>query len=105
MPLGAVRAGARQRADGTRLSWQLTEPEPLVADGAIPFFIDWGDTVHPARALPGGATLVEFRIEHPDAERVRRMLRVLDLDVTVAAAEAPALVAIIDGLHGRVQLR
>lgn len=105
VPLGEVKSGARQRPDGARLSWQLTEPEPLIEDGVIPFFIDWGGSPHPARSLPGGATLTDLRIEHPDVERVQRMLDVLGLDVTVTSAATPALVAIIDGPHGRVELR
>jgi hypothetical protein len=37
--LGEARTGERQRADGVQLSWALTDPDPLVADGVVPFFI------------------------------------------------------------------
>lgn len=103
--LGAVRAGARQRADGVRLSWQLTDPDPLVAGGVIPFLIDWGDSPHPSRSAAQGASLVDFRVEHPDVERVRRMLRALEVDVVVAHADRAALVAVVEGRRGRVELR
>ncbi len=105
VPLGEVRQGARQRADGVLLSWQLTDPEPLVAGGVVPFLIDWGESPHPARAAAPGATLVGFHLEHPDVAGVRRMLRTLGLDVGVAPAERAALVAVIEGPHGRVELR
>lgn len=105
VPLGEVRSASRQRADGVRLSWSLTDPDPLVADGVIPFLIDWGDSPHPSRSAPQGATLVDLRIEHPDAAGVRRMLRALSLDVVVVAAESAAVVAVIEGRRGRVELR
>ncbi len=52
-----------------------------------------------------GASLVNFRVEHPNVASVQRMLRVLDLDVTVTRAERAGLVADIDGPRGRVELR
>ena len=103
--LGEVQVGSRQRADGVTLSWRLTDPEPLVADGVVPFFIDWGQSPHPARSAAQGASLVSFHVEHPDAAGVRAMMRALGLDVTVVAAEDAALVAIIDCPCGRVELR
>ena len=105
MPLGEVRAAARQGADGVSLSWHLTEPEPLLAGGAIPFFIDWGESPHPAVSAVAGAFLADFRVEHPDVAEVQRMLAVLDLDVQVTWARLPAIVALIEGRHGAFELR
>jgi hypothetical protein len=103
--LGEVQSGSRQRADGVTLAWRLTDPEPLVADGVVPFFIDWGSSPHPARSAAQGASLVRFHVEHPDAADVQRMLRALELEVTVVPAKGAALVAVIDGPRGRVELR
>ena len=103
--LGEVRSGARQRADGVHLSWRLTDPDPLVAGGVIPFFIDWDGSPHPSRSAARGASLVDLRVEHPDVEGVQRLLRVLDLHVTVTRAELAALVAVLEGPRGRVELR
>ena len=103
--LGEVRSASRQRADGVTLSWRLTDPEPLAADGVVPFFIDWGSSPHPAHSAPQGASLVSFHAEHPDATGVTRMLRALGLDVAVVAANRAALVAVIDSPRGRVELR
>jgi hypothetical protein len=49
--------------------------------------------------------LVDLRVEHSDVEKIRRMLRTLDLDVPVSAAERAAIVAVIEGPRGRVELR
>ena len=38
-------------------------------------------------------------------ERVQRMLGALGLDIAVTPAEHAALVAVIEGRHGRVELR
>jgi hypothetical protein len=105
VPLGDVHSASRRRADGVELSWRLTEPDPLVADGVIPFFIDWGGSPHPSAAAPQGATLVDLRLEHPDAPMVERMLRALELDVCVTAANVAAVIATIEGRSGRVELR
>ena len=105
VPLGEVRSASRQRADGVLVAWQLTEPQSVVADGVVPFFIDWESSPHPASSAPRGALLRGFRIEHPHDETVRRMLRVLDLDVPVTRAATAAIVATIAGRHGEVELR
>src|SRR5262245_63175436 len=40
--LGEVMSGSRRRPDGVLLSWRYTDPETVLADGLVPFFIDWG---------------------------------------------------------------
>jgi hypothetical protein len=77
----------------------------VVADGVVPFFIDWGTTAHPAGDAAQGARLVDFRAEHPDPPGVRGMLAKLGLDLAVAPGPRPALIATIDGPRGRVELR
>jgi hypothetical protein len=103
--LGAVSAGSRKRPDGLMLSWRYTNPATVVADGLVPFFIDWGATPHPALTAAPGAILVGLRAEHPDPERVRALLGRLDLGMQVDRGPAPALIATISGRHGRVELR
>jgi len=49
--------------------------------------------------------LIALRAEHPEPQRVQRLLRELGLDLLVQPGAAPALVAIIDGPRGRVELR
>jgi Glyoxalase-like domain len=103
--LGEVMSGSRRRTDGILLSWRYTDPQTVLADGLIPFFIDWGQSPHPARTAAQGASLIALRAEHPDAQRVQRLLNELGLDLPVQRGTAPALVAIIDSPRGRVELR
>ena len=103
--LGEVMSGSRRRPDGTLLSWRYTDPQTVLADGLVPFFIDWGQSPHPAHTAARGASLIALRAEHPEPQRVQRLLRELGLDLLVQPGAAPALVAIIDGPRGRVELR
>lgn len=103
--LGAVSSGSRRTPAGALLAWRYTSPRVVLADGLVPFFIDWGTTTHPARGAASGARLVDLRAEHPDPARVRTVLKKLGLDLPVAPAPAPALVATIDGPRGRLELR
>lgn len=105
VPLGEVKSGSRRRPDGVQLSWQFTDPWTPVADGIVPLFIDWGDSPHPARTAAKGATLVSLRAEHPDVLGVRGMLRHLGFDLPVKRGHGPALIAVIEGPRGRVELR
>ncbi len=122
--LGAVAAGRRQRPDGVLLSWELTDPTPLVADGLVPFFIDWGESPHPAANAAAGVTLADLRAEHPAADSVAAQLAALNsamnaplgaavdqradsaaLGLSVASGALPALIATLDTRRGRVELR
>jgi glyoxalase-like protein len=103
--LGEVLSGSRRRTDGVLLSWGYTDPQTVLADGLVPFFIDWGQSPHPARTAAQGASLIALRAEHPDAQRVQRLLNELGLDLPVQTGATPALVAIIDSPRGRVELR
>ena len=86
-------------------NWRYTDPQTVLADGLVPFFIDWGQSPHPARTAAQGASLIALRAEHPDAQRVQRLLNELGLDLPVQTGATPALVAIIDSPRGRVELR
>ena len=103
--LGAVTPGSRRRPDGVVLSWRYTDPNTVVANGLIPFFIDWGTSPHPALTAARGASLVQLRAEHPDAVMVQKMIDRLGLELKVSTAAAPAIIATIDSPRGRVELR
>jgi hypothetical protein len=103
--LGPLASGSRKRPDGVVLSWRYTDPATVVADGLIPFFIDWGNSPHPALTAAKGATLVQLRAEHPDAARVQTMLDQLGLELRVRQAPAPSIIATIDSPRGRIDLR
>jgi hypothetical protein len=103
--LGNVISGSRKRPDGVVLSWRYTDPNVVVANRLVPYFIDWGKSPHPAATATPGVTLVALRAEHPDATRVQSMLGQLGLDLHVQTGPKPALIAILDTPKGRVQLR
>ena len=103
--LGEVTAGSRRRPDGVLLTWQYTNPLVVVADGIVPFFIDWGTSPHPAQSAARGASLVGLRAEHPDPDRVQKALRQLGLELHVTKGQTPALIATISSPRGRVELR
>ena len=101
--LGVVNPGSRRNPQGVLLAWRLTLTN--LADGIVPFFIDWGETPHPARTAARGASLLELRAEHPDPERVRKLMNQLGLDLVVNKGQEPALIATIASPRGRVELR
>jgi len=107
--LGAPTYGRRQRADGVRLSWRLTDPRTVVADGVVPFFIDWSESAHPsamaAGGTAGGITLEGLCAEHPAPAGVSATLHALGLDMPVTESEEPALIATIATPGGLVELR
>ena len=104
MDLGTVQPGSRLRPDGVLLSWRFTVSPFLTEGGVLPFFIDWGDSQHPARSLPQGCSLVGLRAEHPAPKRIESMARSIDLDLRVTKG-APALIATISTPAGTVELR
>jgi hypothetical protein len=103
--LGAVIAGSRKRPDGVVLAWRYTDPRTILADRLIPYFIDWGSSPHPSATAAKGVGLRSLRAEHPDAERVQQMLKVLDLELAVTRGPKAALIATFDSPRGMVQLR
>ena len=54
-------SGSRRRTDGVLLSWRYTDPQTVLADGLVPFFIDWGQSPHPARTAAQGASPIALR--------------------------------------------
>jgi hypothetical protein len=105
VPLGEVISGSRRTPGGVLLSWHTTNQRAVIADGIVPFFIDWGTTPHPASSAASGATLIALRAEHADPINVRRMLNQLGFDLPVTKGPRAALVATIAGPRGRVELR
>ena len=102
--LGEPREGSRARGDGTVLRWTMTDPWADRAGGVIPFFIDWGDTPHPAGALPQDCRFAGVRVEHPDADRVAGWMRALGLDTPVDEGPAPRVIATLETPNGVLEL-
>lgn len=103
--LGEVLSGSRVGPDGAELSWRFTDPFTVIAGRIVPFFINWGQSPHPASQAAPGATLVELRAEYPEPEVVQGMLDQLGLSLPVTMGGKPALVATIECPTGTVELR
>ncbi len=103
--LGAVIPGSRKRPDGVVLAWTYTDPQVVLADRLIPYFIDWGSSPHPSATAAKGLTLIGLRAEHPDAVRVQAMLKQLGLDLAVTRGPKPSLIATFDSPKGKVELK
>jgi len=95
--LGPIREGRRRREDGSLLTWRLTDPYTVHADGLVPFLIDWEDSAHPARHLPQIGRLQHLRLEHPEPERTRALLSILDVDLPVFSGVTPRMSMTIRG--------
>jgi len=102
---GSVVSGTRQRSDGSWLRWRFTDPAMVVADGIVPFFIDWGDSPHPAASAPPGPVLESLRAEHPEPTVVKRVLSSVGINLPVEFGSSPALIATLRTEGGLVELR
>jgi hypothetical protein len=101
--LGAVMSGSREKNDGSTLTWTLTDFKANTAS-MIPFFIDWGDSEHPSRSLPGGCSLKSLEAVHPKPDVLRSQLKVLDLPLKVYAGNEERFIARLDTPKGEVVL-
>ena len=78
---------SRTRPDGVQLAWQILfvthQPHGL----AMPFFINWQDSEHPAQLAPGGCELQWFSVECPGADEFQRFCSAIDINVRVAKGD------------------
>ena len=105
LKLGRVGSGCRNTPEGSIVTWKATNPYTVIADGVVPFLIDWEQSPHPAGSAPPGAQLIDLRVEHPEPDHVQTILEQLELELPVSQGPQPALVATIDCPLGRVELR
>lgn len=101
---GALVPGGRLKPDGERLSWLCWGLHDHRFGSLIPFFIDWGDTRHPAQAAPAGGRLSQFEIRTPEAEALREIFRVLNIDVPVIESGEAQVAAQLESGAGAMTL-
>jgi hypothetical protein len=94
--------GSRRALDGTLLQWQTA-----AVNGAglelVPFFIEWSkETTHPSVSSPGGCTLVQMELSHPQPARLRALFAAVAFPTVVSEGKRPAMRLTLDCLHGRV---
>jgi hypothetical protein len=102
--LGHPSTGGRQSQDGSRLTWELTDPFQPRTDGLLPFFIDWGASPHPSAAPATGVALEDFHAEHLDPAALQAQLRALDLECSIDRGPLPRLFATLSGRRGSIAL-
>lgn len=101
---GALVPGGRIKPDGKRLEWVCWGLRGHGFGSLIPFFIDWRGSEHPALSAPRGGRIAAFEVHTPDADRVRGIFDVLELDVRVVTDDTPAVVATLESSRGLTKL-
>lgn len=104
LELGEIREGSRRTESGDLLSWRMTDPWADRAGGVVPFFIDWGESVHPGGMLTAQGEVIEMRGSHPEAERISSILHALGVDMIVTAGQVPSVRALLRTSKGDVEL-
>lgn len=102
--IGEIQHGSRQQSDGSLLEWQLTDPNVVLCDGLVPFFIDWGHKGNPSRELPGAGNIRSFHAVHPSPDKVKSVLKILSMEMDVQLGNKPGLHIEIESDHGTFQL-
>ncbi len=101
----SISAGGRVKPDGTRLDWTCLGVRGHEYGALVPFFIDWHETVHPARSTPRGGSIVEFVAVSPRPASLKAIYDALDVDVAVEQGPTAGIVATIESASGRLMLR
>jgi hypothetical protein len=71
----------------------------------LPFFIDWMDSEHPAKAAPLGGELVKIEVVSPAAEQLRAIYGIFDLNIATASGTVAGFQATVASRKGRQILR
>ncbi|MEO0468004.1 MAG: VOC family protein [Bacteroidota bacterium] len=102
--LTSIHQGSRRKTDGSLLQWELSLPlaEPEVE--VLPFFVDWGSSVHPTESLPQQAKLKEMEILHPQPKHVAGVLAQFGFAETLTESKHPRLRFLIETPKGEFWL-
>jgi hypothetical protein len=76
----------------------------MIAEGLVPFLIDWGNSEHPADIVPPAGRLQELRAEHPHPTTVQRVLEAMGLHMRIDRAARSRLIATIRTATGEIEL-
>jgi len=68
----------------------------------MPFYIDWRETPHPSVTSPGGVTLSEFTVYHPDAENLGTLYGQLGINVEVKPNETAGYDLVLETPKGEL---
>ena len=103
LPQAGLIPMSRRLPSGRLVRWRLLIPTGHAYGPLVPFFIDWGDSPHPADGTEDGCSLSRLSLTHPEAWSLRPLLQRLDVDVEVDAGP-PAITAELTTPKGLVRL-
>jgi hypothetical protein len=99
-----VVAGSREKPDGTVLRWKTLAVGEQDED-IVPFVIEWDPaSKHPSLDSPGGCTIRELRLEHPDPAKVNRLLEAMGLRVRARRGARARITALLATPKGDFEL-
>jgi hypothetical protein len=102
--LGEVQSGKRTKPNGSVLSWTMTDLMKHRENGIVPYFINWGNSKHPAEGAPTGCTLKELKAEHPNPNHLNSILKAFGLDIQITHGKSASLSATIETKLGMVEI-
>ncbi|ODT63623.1 MAG: hypothetical protein ABS77_03220 [Phenylobacterium sp. SCN 69-14] len=106
LPHPGVIPMSRRLPSGRLVRWRLLTPAGHPYGQVVPFFIDWGDSPHPAdqTSEAGEACRLEgLTVTHPEAWSLRALLERLEVEVEVETGP-PALNARLSTPRGEVAI-
>ena len=90
-----IVSGGRETPDGQLLQWRLLLPELSEFGPCFPFFIDWGESIHPATTAPDGLSLKDFWIDHPRANQLNDLFDQLGMPAFARTGTEPGIHAVL----------
>jgi len=99
-----VIAGAREKPNGTVLRWKTLAVSGQGGD-VVPFVIEWDPVSrHPSLDSPGGCTIRELRLEHPDPPKINHLLEAMGLRVRARQGAHARITALLATPKGDFEL-
>jgi len=98
-------SGSRKTPNGETLRWRALGLTGHNFEDFVPYFIDWGDTKHPATTSAKGVKLISFTIYHPRHAELAELYATIGIPITVKPGAVPQMVLKLDTPNGEVELR
>jgi hypothetical protein len=100
----ALKAGSRERPDGSKLEWKTSElAAPVI--GLAPFLIQWSpESTHPSKTSPAGCSLTSLELAGPAAEKLRQLAATLAIEVAVKEGVETLMTITLSCPRGQVVL-
>ena len=103
--LSKISEGLRKKEDGSILKWMLTPPAPHPLIEICPFFIDWGNSIHPTSILPLECELQSLQLYSDNAIQVNRLNNALDIEIEVLQSSQSRIEAHLHSPKGEIILK